>query len=382
MRILPGHSKPSEHQKKNSLKWLTGLSVVVLFVTLFFGLRPKDFNFSNNVCRIEHQAGIRFGKYGIAYTDPIKEFRKEKGFGENGFSIEIALKPLNYEEGFNIIFVFHNGNDGNQLLLGQWRSWIIAMNGDDYDHKRRVKRISVNSASWSPAIQFLTLTTGKEGTKVYINGQIILVKKGLTLRIPYGNNARLILGNSAYGRHSWRGDVYGLALYRHFLTDQDAILHFKRWSQDRNFSFAKNGKPMVLYFFDEKEGTRFLDHAGGNHDFAIPSWLPILKKEIFSSPWKRFKFDKKTIEDIVMNLVGFIPLGLVLTSTLSGLCGTFKTKVVYFALFLCVLVSLSIETAQAWMPSRSSSQLDLICNTAGSVIGIGIALWIIEKEKG
>ena len=74
--------------------WLAGLSVVVLFVILFFGLRPKDFNFSNTVSRIEGQAGIRFGKYGIAYTDPIKEFRKEKNFADNGFSIEIALKPL------------------------------------------------------------------------------------------------------------------------------------------------------------------------------------------------------------------------------------------------------------------------------------------------
>jgi hypothetical protein len=186
------------HQKKNSLKWLTGLSVVVLFVILFFGLRPKDFYFSNSVSRIEDQAGIRFGKYGIAYTDPIEELRKANGFGENGFSIEIALMPLNYEGGFNFIFVLHNGNDRNQLLLGQWRSWIIAMNGDDYDHKRRVKRISVNSASRSPAIQFITLTTGTEGTKVYIDGQIIRAKKDLTLRIPYGDNARLILGNSLY----------------------------------------------------------------------------------------------------------------------------------------------------------------------------------------
>lgn len=67
LRISPGHLKISEYPKKNSLKWLTGLSVVVLFVILFFGLRPKDFNFSNAVSRIEGQAGIRFGKCGIAY---------------------------------------------------------------------------------------------------------------------------------------------------------------------------------------------------------------------------------------------------------------------------------------------------------------------------
>jgi hypothetical protein len=302
LRISQGHSKPSEHPKKSSLKWLAGLSVVVLFVVLFFGLRPKDFNFSNNVSRIEGQAGIRFGKYGIAYTDPIKEFRKEKGFGENNFSIEIALKPLDNEEGFNFILALHNGVDGSQLLLGQWRSWIIAMNGDDYDHKRRVKRISVNTATRSPAIKFITLTTGSGGTNVYFNGQLIKSKRDLTLRIPYGANARLILGNSVYGKHSWGGDIYGLAFYSRTLTAPDAALHYKRWSQERNFEFATDRNPFLLYHFDEQEGTRVFDHAGGNHDLKIPLRMPILKKKILSSPWKGFKFDKKGIETIFVVL--------------------------------------------------------------------------------
>ena len=117
------------HKKKTSFKWLTGLSAVVLFVILFFGLRPKDFAFSNGVSRVEDQVGIRFKKYGIAYTDPIKELRQEGGFGENGFSIEIALKPSSSEEGFNFILTIHNGNDGNQLLLGPRMQHFILKDG-------------------------------------------------------------------------------------------------------------------------------------------------------------------------------------------------------------------------------------------------------------
>ena len=359
------------------MKWLTGLSVVVLLVILFFGLRPKDFYFSNNVRWTHDQSGIRFSKYGIAYTDPIEELRKENGFGENGLSVEIALRPLNNEEGFNLILTLHNGEDEDQLIVGQWRSWIIAMNGDDYDHKRRIKRVSVNSASRSPAIQFLTITTGKEGTKAYIDGQLIRTEKDLTLHIPPGDNAILILGNSAYGRNSWGGDVYGLAFYRHILTAQDAALHYKKWSQDRNFSFAKNGKSFILYYFDEKEGTRVLDHAGGDHHLKIPSRMPILKKDFLSSPWKGFKFDKRGIEDIVWNLVGFIPLGFILAATFVK-AGSKHSILITVA--LCFTLSLFIEVIQAWLPSRSSSQMDLICNTAGSVIGIFMAHWALKKE--
>ena len=94
------------------------LSVTVLIVVLFLGLIPKDFLFSNSVSRIENQAGIRFEKYGLAYTDPIKELSKDNGFGESGFSIEIALKPSIYQEGFNFILTLHNGDDRKQFYWG------------------------------------------------------------------------------------------------------------------------------------------------------------------------------------------------------------------------------------------------------------------------
>ena len=78
------------------------MSVAVLFWGLFFGLWPKDFNFSNHVTWITEQPGIRFSGYGIAYTDPIKELIKEDDSGENGFSVEIVLKPAGYhKDGFN-----------------------------------------------------------------------------------------------------------------------------------------------------------------------------------------------------------------------------------------------------------------------------------------
>ena len=351
---------------KISLKWLTGLSVVILLVTLYFGLRPKDFDFSNNVKWTKNPAGIRFNRYGIAYTDPIEELREDNGFGENGFTIEIALRLWNNEEDFNFIFVLNAGNDRKQLLLGQWRSWIIAMNGDAYDHKRRTKRISVNSASGSSAVKFITLTTGKDGTRIYIDGQAIRTEKDLTLRVPHGGSTRLILGNSAYDRNSWKGDIYGLAIYRQILTAREAAHNFNRWSQTRNFSFAKNGKPVILYKFDGKEGTRVLDHAGGGHDLKIPSRMPILKKKILLAPWKGFIFVNGSVEDILWNIVGFIPLGFIAAAT----CDKAGSKhSIVIAVTFCFTVSLLIEIIQAWLPSRSSDLLDLILNTLGALLG-------------
>lgn len=369
-----------KYHKQISLKCLVGLSVAILFGILIFGLWPKDFNFSNGVNWITDQPGIRFSKYGIAYTNPFFELIGDNISKPNCFSIEIALRPAGYQEKkSNFILSLHDKTDRNQLLMWQYHSWIILMNGDDYDHKRRTKRIAVNTASPFPTTRFVTVTTGEEGTEVYLDGQFVIRKKDLTLKIPNGSKTRLLLGNSVYGKQPWQGDIYGLAFYGHTLTDQDVAFHFNRWVQDRNFSFAKKDKPSVLYFFDEKEGLRALDHAGGNHDLEIPLKMQILKREILSPTWSKFKFNKSFIIDIVLNLVGFIPFGFVLSATLIKLGGTFEKNDVLITVVLCFTLSLFIEIVQAWIPSRSSHMLDLILNTLGALIGAIIYRFFIVQ---
>jgi len=363
----------SKYKKKISLKGLVGLSVAVLFAILFFGLWPKDFNFSNHVTWITEQPGIRFSGYGIAYTDPIKELIKEDDSGENGFSVEIVLKPASYhEDGFNFILALHNGKDSNQLLVGQWHSSIIVMNGDDYNHRRKTKRIAVKLAAVPPTTRFVTITTGKDGTSIYLDGQLNRTKRDLTLKIPDGGKSRLLLGNSVYGKHSWKGDVYGVAFYRYTLTDQDVAMHFDNWGKHRNFLFAMKYKPFLMYSFDEKGGKKVLDHGGGNYDLEIPSRMQILDKKILSLTWKQLNFNSGFIRDIIINFAGFIPLGFVLIATFVRVGGSFEKHGVLITVVLCFTVSLAIEILQAWIPSRSSDPLDLLFNTLGALLGVMI----------
>ena len=359
-----------KHHKQISLKCLVVLSVAILSAILIFGLNPKGFKFSNGVNWIIDQPGIRFSRYGIAYTNPFFELIGDNASKPTCFSIEIALSPASYQEGgSNFILTLHNGRDRNQLLMWQYHSWIILMNGDDYDHKRRTKRIAVDIASLYPTTRFVTVTTGEKGTEVYLDGQFVSRKKDLTLKIPNGSKTRLLIGNSVYGKHSWQGDVYGLAFYGYILTGQDIKLHFNRWFQDKNFSYAKKDKPLALYFFDEKGGVRAIDHAGGNHHLEIPSRMQILKKKILSLALSGFNFNRSTIEDNIINLLGFIPFGFILSATLMKLGGTFNKHYFFITVSFCFSVSLIIEVVQAWFPSRASSMLDLILNTLGALIG-------------
>lgn len=370
-------------QKQNRIKFLFGLSLVILIGILFFGLRPKGFHSSNNVNWITDKPGISFGSYGIAHT-ALSDKRIESDFPESGsFSIEIAIKPEpRNQEGFNLILVLHDGRDRNQLLIGQYCSSLIIMNGNDYSNRRKTKRIALNQVFQSPKEIFLSITTGDEDTSAYIDGRLIKRKKHLKLEIPRGGNTapRLILGNSVYGNSSWRGDIYGLAFYGYDLTSEQVKLHFNNWSKEQKFSYANQYKPSLLYLFDEKKGEMAIDHANGNHELKIPTRMHILEKRILAPPWIDLKLNKSFIQDFVINLVGFIPLGFILSATFIELGGTLKKRVILITVALCFAISLIIEVAQGWMPSRSSQILDLMLNTSGALIGT-MAYGEIERRQ-
>jgi hypothetical protein len=369
------------NQKQISSKYLVGLSVAILFGIFFFGLKLNGFYFSNGVNWITDQPGICFSNYGIAYTKPFIGFSGEGVSDSNGFSVEIALKPSSYrEKGSNIILEIYSGKENNNLFLTQVRQRMYLVSGNDYDLNSKQKIIRVNLYTPSPKTQFITITTGKRGSAVYLNGQLVRTKKDLTLQIPNGSKARLIIGNSVYGKHSWQGDVYGLALYRNTLTAPDIKLHFTRWLQDQNFSFAKKYEPLALYFFDEKEGVRALDHGTKNHHLEIPLRMQIFKKKILSLSWSGLKFRN----DIILNLLGFMPFGFILAATFIKFGGTFEKHYILITVSFCFTVSLIIELVQAWIPSRSSTMLDLILNTLGALIGVIILrfsiVWIFPKR--
>jgi hypothetical protein len=323
----------------------------------------------NHVTWIRDQAGIHLRKYGIAYTNSIIE-EKSCFADSNNFSIEIALKPAGPSlDGFSFIVVLHDGNDSNQLLMAQWRSWIIFMNGDDYAYKRKTNRIAVDTALLPQGPLFMTLTSHNNGTKLYCNGKLIKENHTLALTMPSGGKSRLLVGNSVYGRNSWEGDVFGLAIYRATLDSKEVGLHFGEWSKKHKFEFAEVEKPWVLYDFDERDGKRVLDHAIGNHHLNIPHWMKVLNKKILEADFGNFDIESDYVQDCLLNVVGFMPLGFALSATLVRFRGKSDLRVILQTVFFCFLVSLFIEVVQAWMPSRNSSLSDLILNTCGALLG-------------
>lgn len=71
------------------------------------------------------------------------------------------------------------------------------------------------------------------------------------------------------------------------------------------------------------------------------------------------------VEDLVVNVLGYIPLGFVAVAALPFRRG----PAILIATLLAGLLSLSVETLQNFLPTRVSSNVDLGCNLAGGFIG-------------
>lgn len=78
--------------------------------------------------------------------------------------------------------------------------------------------------------------------------------------------------------------------------------------------------------------------------------------------------------DAAINVLAYIPFGLLVTLALRARCGVVLSLI--GGLLCGVLLSAGMEFLQMYLPSRTSSNMDLLTNSAGTLIGVILAVSI------
>lgn len=365
---------------KIPLAFLVGLTLPVILGMLYFGIRFKGYRPANNVTWLPSEQGLAFDRYAIAYTDDF--FPIDPSGDNGGLTIEMALrcKQMTHSE-FCYVLCVNDGDEQRQLLIGQWRHWLTVMNGDDYDGSAGVGKIYVDIAGMNSDPMFLTISAGPQGTAVYLNG--VRVKSNSRLRLFFPSRpkrkTRLILGNSTRGTMSWKGVIAKLAVYDTALSASHVGANYQRWTAGENpAALPGAAAPRIDYRFYPEQTATVRNRADDAYHLQVPVFMTILEKKFLAWPDMQHQGKRSMAKDMLLNLLGFIPLGF-LTGIVLGRLETFSRRGGWLAAIgLAFGFSLFLEIVQAWIPSRDSSMLDLLLNTLGAAMGV-MALSFYDK---
>lgn len=361
-------------QKLGSLRALLLMLIGGLVVILYAGLTPKGFINQNRIEWVEDGPGLVFQGRGLAYTDQVLspyQFSREAGM-----TIEFAVKFARQKgEKFRIIAVFFGEEEPFQLCIGQWQNEILVFQGNDYSLQNKTPFVSHRFLQLVEEREaFLSVVVNEEGTSLFLDGVEILNRKGMRLELPdHEEGVRLILGNSADGLRPWSGQLGGVAVYARALDTSEVIRHASLFKEGKDFSSFAPERPHLLLPLVQEGGRTASDSSPFHTNLQFPREKTFVVTSHFLADLDGWTMDLGLLDDITLNFVGFAPFGGVLI--LLFLRRMSSAPAFLLTVGCGFLVSFGIESYQAWMPSRTSSLLDLVLNTGGTALG-AIALRI------
>jgi hypothetical protein len=222
----------------------------------------------------------------------------------------------------------------------------------------------------------LTVTSGTKGTTLYLDAEPVLNSGDLEL-LNQDCSGQLSLGAAAISYSGWNGDLYGLAIFNSRLTESQVLQHYRGWNSAGHIEAIPSDDLIALYKFDERSGNIVHNEIAGEPDLLIPQRFQTPGRPFLARPWHEFQSGSIGWKDVLINIAGFIPFGFFIYSFLSST--KLKGRMGFAAIGIGMVVSLTIEVLQWYLPTRDSSMTDVLTNTAGTTMGAAMYRLIFGK---
>ncbi len=357
------------------------LSMLVTAGVLFVGLWPFDLAPKNKAYWLPDQGGLYFdgsrGRLklsvgGIAYT-PSPLISLTPAPSERGaFTAEILLKPArDSTDGVPHILSFVDRSGKDVLYLGQWKqSLIVRWFSHEQNGKRRMREVGVRDALEKGKTQRLTIASNQERTSIYLDGTPAKHFQGTALidRKESLRGYAVTLGNSRNMKSSWTGNIMALRLYERTLSESEIAQEHETPPGDT----PKDGL-VAAFALGKPRGRVVPDLSGNGNSVAVPERVSLADNILAWPDWHVQKVHS-VADDMIVNVLGFVPLGFLFAFWREQANRSRRRRSCLFALLMGALISLGIEVAQAFIPARDSSMVDLLCNTGGVFLGVGLQM--------
>jgi len=339
---------------------------LVLALTLYVGWKPFSFWVGNDVAFEESLDALRFNSgvekgqracRGMASSDKLLDTRDWEGF-----SLLVELRGRSDGSSLGVFLEFYEaGADAaSAARLALWKQHLsIKSRRLPEQDLRGYEEIGSKNVFESGDFVTLLIVSGSRDTRVYVDGRRVVSRQGFSL---LGTDNRfeglLVLGNSYDGESPFLGEIRRAELYRGALEPGALEKSEASWSFDaREARFSDAGELLV-------PGLEILArYQSVERNFLKP----------ISIKWT----SKGTQIDMIVNLLGFLPVGVCIAAAARRRTRGRIARVLIVGLAAFSL-SLAIEWGQAYLVHRDSSQLDLLLNSLSGLSALLVPRrWIL-----
>jgi VanZ family protein len=337
------------------------LCLLITCATLTAGLRPFYVP-ANEVQWLQGENGLAFGEHGTAITSGPLAAANSGG----PCSLEAWLAPgLTWATG--AVLAFHNSPSGQEFSIQQdYSDLVLQLRGERQGRNNDLNQLEIDEVFRRPQV-FLTITSDGRSASVYLNGKLATRAFGFPLTIG-DLSGQLILANQPLRNHSWPGQIKGLAIYESELNPAQVASNYQGWKLRGSAVLDGSEHALAVYSFSEHSGGVAHNSVADGADLNIPKKFVVVDQFRFESPISEFRAERHYAKDVAINILGFVPLGF-----LFCLYFTIVRRTKHAALYTVIVglvVSLTIEYFQSFLPTRYSGVTDLFTNTSGAGLGV------------
>lgn len=339
---------------------------------------------------LKKQNGIAFNKNGIVFSHVERPHGSPASFfgKENAISIELWLKPESdvFKKSAYIFCIFDDQHPEIFSLAQVKSSLKIAIPEKNKSKWSWLKSASPirNNWRWLQKIFFkgerifLTLSSDKNETTVYLNGKAVNKYRNYPLAPSRKSSSTcyMIIGNNPTGQNPWHGDVYGMAIYNKTLTPERVYDHYRKWQNNEILSIVKEIGTIALYPMDEQTAGVIHNIAFDRYHLLIPKKIKGLRNNFLKLSRNIFDLNLISFMDMSINIIGFIPFGYLFFKCIASLryLKSNMWRLVIMAIIAGGCLSLIVEISQTFLLTRYSSVSDILFNALGAALGSFIAV--------
>jgi hypothetical protein len=213
---------------------------------------------------------------------------------------------------------------------------------------------------------FISITSDGHKSAVYLNGASVKPNRDFLFSAK-DLTGQLVIGSSPVSSDSWYGKMLGLAISRRNLTPAQVLRDYEVWTNGKGPEVAEDESSVSVYRFDEHRGNIVHNLVSQGPQLNIPQHFVLLDQPMLQSFWAEFRWTWGYWLDVMINIVGFVPLGFFFYAYLSE---RRRSAAAMIIVLVGTATSLTIELLQAHLPTRDSGVTDLFTNTLGTYIGV------------